>query len=146
MALNVRRIVRHIAPALLLAAVCTGASAQAYPTADIHFVTGFPPGSGADVITRYFAEKTAPARRHATSSSKTRSAPPGRSRSNTWPARSPTATRSCSTPAARTAASMHLMKTPPVDVLKAFQIAATINRQAFMLVVDAKSPYKPSPN
>ena len=33
------------------------ASAQQYPTQDIHFVTGFPPGSGADVITRFFAEK-----------------------------------------------------------------------------------------
>ena len=37
---------------------------------------------------------------------------------------------------------MHLAKNPPVDVIKAFQIAGTINRQAFMLVVDAKSPYK----
>jgi len=37
---------------------------------------------------------------------------------------------------------MHLYKNPPVDVGKAIQIAATINRQPFMLVVDAKSPYK----
>jgi tripartite-type tricarboxylate transporter receptor subunit TctC len=37
---------------------------------------------------------------------------------------------------------MHLAKNPPVDVIKAFQIAGTINRQAFMLVVDAKSSYK----
>jgi tripartite-type tricarboxylate transporter receptor subunit TctC len=41
-----------------------------------------------------------------------------------------------------TAAQMHLFKTPPVDVIKSFQIAATLNRQAFMIVVDAKSPYK----
>jgi tripartite-type tricarboxylate transporter receptor subunit TctC len=41
-----------------------------------------------------------------------------------------------------TAASMHLLKKPPVDAIKAFEIAGTINRQAFMLVVDAKSPYK----
>src|SRR5262245_43457276 len=34
------------------------ARAQSWPSQDIHFVTGFPPGSGADVITRYFAEKT----------------------------------------------------------------------------------------
>ena len=60
MALNVRRVVHHIAPALLLAALCTGAYAQSYPSADIHFVTGFPPGSGADVITRFFAEKLRP--------------------------------------------------------------------------------------
>jgi tripartite-type tricarboxylate transporter receptor subunit TctC len=37
---------------------------------------------------------------------------------------------------------MHLYKKPPVDVGKAITIAATINRQPFMLVVDAKSPYK----
>jgi tripartite-type tricarboxylate transporter receptor subunit TctC len=37
---------------------------------------------------------------------------------------------------------MHLLKNPPVDVLKSFQIAATINRQAFMMVVDAKGPYR----
>jgi tripartite-type tricarboxylate transporter receptor subunit TctC len=37
---------------------------------------------------------------------------------------------------------MYLYKNPPVNVLKAFQIAATINRQAFMLVVDVNSPYK----
>jgi tripartite-type tricarboxylate transporter receptor subunit TctC len=30
---------------------------------------------------------------------------------------------------------------PPVDVIKAFRLAATINRQAFMLTVDAKAPY-----
>ncbi|HVG50740.1 MAG TPA: tripartite tricarboxylate transporter substrate-binding protein, partial [Xanthobacteraceae bacterium] len=41
-----------------------------------------------------------------------------------------------------TAASMHLLKKPPVDAIKSFEIAGTINRQAFMLVVDAKSPYK----
>jgi tripartite-type tricarboxylate transporter receptor subunit TctC len=34
------------------------------------------------------------------------------------------------------------LKNPPVDVLKSFQIAATINRQAFMMVVDAKGPYQ----
>jgi len=40
------------------------------------------------------------------------------------------------------AASMSLFKRPPVDVTKTIQLAATINRQAFMIVVDARSPYK----
>ena len=40
------------------------------------------------------------------------------------------------------AANQHLFKKPPVDAGKAIQIAASINRQPFMLVVDAKSPYK----
>jgi tripartite-type tricarboxylate transporter receptor subunit TctC len=40
------------------------------------------------------------------------------------------------------AASMHLFKNPPVDVGKALKVAATTSNLAFMLVVDAKSPYK----
>src|SRR4029078_13209897 len=35
-------------------------SAQQFPTQDIHFFCGFPPGSGADVLVRYFAEKVRP--------------------------------------------------------------------------------------
>ena len=38
------------------------------------------------------------------------------------------------------AANQHLFKKPPIDAAKAIQIAASINRQPFMLVVDAKSP------
>jgi len=40
------------------------------------------------------------------------------------------------------AANVHIFKKPPVDVSKTILIAATINRQPFMMVVDAKSPYK----
>src|SRR5690606_26670841 len=41
------------------------------------------------------------------------------------------------------AANVSMFKKPVfADVGKAFQVAATINRQPFMLVVDAKSPYK----
>src|SRR5262249_16580985 len=34
--------------------------AQQYPTQDIHFICAFPPGSGADVLVRYFADKVRP--------------------------------------------------------------------------------------
>ena len=37
-----------------------GRSAQDYPSQDIHLICGFPAGSGADVIVRYFAEKLRP--------------------------------------------------------------------------------------
>src|SRR4029453_9522752 len=40
------------------------------------------------------------------------------------------------------AANQHLLKKPSIDAAKALQVAASINRQPFMLVVDAKSPYK----
>jgi tripartite-type tricarboxylate transporter receptor subunit TctC len=39
-------------------------------------------------------------------------------------------------------ANMHLYKNPPVDAGKEFQVAATINRQAFMMVVDPSSKFK----
>src|ERR1043165_6660566 len=53
----------RLAPLALAAAlslVAGGASAQQYPAQDIHFICGFPPGSGADVLVRYFAEKVRP--------------------------------------------------------------------------------------
>ena len=40
------------------------------------------------------------------------------------------------------AGNMHLIKKPPFDAAKAIQVAATINKQAFMLAVDAKRPWK----
>src|SRR5262249_48679707 len=40
------------------------------------------------------------------------------------------------------AANQSLFRKPPVDVAKAIKVVATINRQPWMLVVDAKSPYK----
>jgi tripartite-type tricarboxylate transporter receptor subunit TctC len=129
------------AVAVALLAFCPGAQAQQYPTQDIHFVTGFPPGSGADVITRYFAEKLRPfAGRNILVENKVGAAG---AISIEYAAKSkPDGHTILLNAGSATAASMHLLKSPPVDVLKAFQIAATINRQAFMLVVDAKSPYK----
>ena len=53
------------ATSALTAAAATGlarpALAQAYPSQDIHFVCGFPAGSGADIIVRFFADKIRPA-------------------------------------------------------------------------------------
>ena len=52
----------HTAGAVTLASA-TGmrsAYAQDYPSQDIHVVCAFPPGSGADVLVRYFAEKLRP--------------------------------------------------------------------------------------
>ncbi len=140
MSLTLRRIVFRAAAALLLAALSLPAHAQSYPNADIHFVTGFPPGSGADVITRFFAEKLRPvAGRTILVENKVGASG---AISIEYVARSkPDGYTILFNAGSATAASMHLMRAPPVDVLKAFQIAATINRQAFMLVVDAKSPY-----
>src|SRR5690554_2217760 len=44
----------------VLAMAATDARAQQYPERDIHFICAFPPGSGADLLVRYFAEKLRP--------------------------------------------------------------------------------------
>jgi len=55
---------RSIAPAATLAVTLGMAPmtawAQQYPNQDIHFICAFPPGSGADVLVRYFGEKVRP--------------------------------------------------------------------------------------
>ena len=118
-----------------------GAYAQAYPSQDLRFVCAFPAGSGADVLVRFFAEKLRPvvnrtilvenkvgAGGHIATEYVARSKPDGY-----------TIYVFAGTGVAAMAA---MFKKPPVDVAKSIQIAATINRQPFMLVVDAKSPYK----
>jgi tripartite-type tricarboxylate transporter receptor subunit TctC len=57
-----------ISAAVLSALLIAGGSATAraqqkypdkYPSQDVHFICGFPPGSGADILVRHFAEKIA---------------------------------------------------------------------------------------
>ncbi|MGB8487443.1 MAG: tripartite tricarboxylate transporter substrate-binding protein, partial [Xanthobacteraceae bacterium] len=56
---------RLAAVALLTLALCPAASfAQTYPSQDIHLISAFPPGSGADVLVRSFAEKLRPLAGH----------------------------------------------------------------------------------
>lgn len=117
------------------------ARAQDYPNQDLHFITGFPPGSGADVLTRFFSEKLrALINRNIIVENKV-----GASGSIAveYVARSkPDGYTFLLNAGSGTAAGMHLVKNPPVDVVKAFQIAATLNRQAFMLTVATDAPYK----
>ena len=104
-------------------------------------IVGFPAGSGADIFVRYFAEKLRPiagrtiivenkvgANSNVATEFVARSKPDGHV---LYPFAGTTV-----------AASMHLFKNPPVDVGKALKVAATTSNLAFMLVVDAKSPYK----
>jgi tripartite-type tricarboxylate transporter receptor subunit TctC len=129
--------------ALLLTVLPGAAMAQpdAFPSQDIRVLCAFPAGSGADVIVRYLAEKLRPlARRTVIVENKpgaggniaaeamVRSKPDGHTifihTGNT------------------VAGNMHLIKRPPFDASKAVQVVATINRQAFMLTVDAKRPWR----
>jgi tripartite-type tricarboxylate transporter receptor subunit TctC len=118
----------------------SGARADDYPSQDIHMICGFPPGSGADIFVRYFGEKLRPiagrtvivenkvgANSNIATEYVARSKPDGYT---LYPFAGTTV-----------AATMALFKNPPVDVGKSITVAATTSNLAFMLVVDAKSPY-----
>jgi tripartite-type tricarboxylate transporter receptor subunit TctC len=131
----------RIALALILSLISFTPHAQTYPSQDIHLISAFPPGSGADVLVRYFAEKLRPiAGRTVLVENK---AGAGGNIATEYVARSKPDGHTIFVHAGNTLASnYHLIRNNPVDAGKQIQIAATINRQAFMLVVDAKGPYK----
>ena len=118
-----------------------GVSAQQYPAQDIHFICAFPAGSGADVIVRYYAEKIRPltgkaiivenkpgAGGHIALEYVSRAKPDGYT--------------VFVHAGSGVAASMSLLKNPAVDVAKQIQVAGTINRQPYMIIVPSTSPHK----
>jgi tripartite-type tricarboxylate transporter receptor subunit TctC len=131
--------------AMLLAAalsvVPAGAGAQEYPSQDIRFVCAFPAGSGADVIVRYFAERMrAVVKRTIIVENKPGA---GGNIAAEYMVRSKPDGHTIFIHAGNTVAgNMHLIKKPPFDAAKAIQVVATINKQAFMLAVEAKRPWK----
>ena len=142
-----RRGLRFATPVIALVIVASAtltAKAEDYPSQDFHFVTSFPPGSGADVLTRFFAEKVR-ALTGRTVIVENKAGASGAIAVGYAARAKPDGYTMYLSAGSGTAAQMHLFKVPPVDVLKAFQLAATINRQAFMLTVDAKSPYTSVP-
>jgi tripartite-type tricarboxylate transporter receptor subunit TctC len=135
---------RLVLPAFLLlaaAAAPQAAQAQNYPSQDIRFICAFPAGSGADVIVRYFAEKVRHiANRTIIVENKTGAAG---NIAATYTARSKPDGHTVYVHAgSATAANMHLFKKPPVDAAKDLAVVATINKQPFMVMVPANSPYK----
>jgi tripartite-type tricarboxylate transporter receptor subunit TctC len=139
--LGLRSVGLGLALAAGLAAMPGHARAQEYPSQDIRLVCAFPPGSGADVLVRYFADKLRPiANRTVIVENK---AGAGGNIAQEYVAKSkPDGYTIFVHAATAVAANQHLFRKPPVDAAKAFQVAATINRQPWMLLVDAKSPYK----
>jgi tripartite-type tricarboxylate transporter receptor subunit TctC len=130
----------------LLAAVCavapTGAVADDYPNQDIHVICAFPPGSGADVLVRYFAEKIRPLTGR-TVIVENKSGAGGNIAQEYVGRAKPDGYTIFIHAGSGVAANQWMFKKPVFpEIGKVIQVAATINRQPFMMVVDAKSPYK----
>jgi len=121
-----------------LCASCGNLAAQSYPSQDIHYVVGYPPGSGADVLVRFFAEKLRPlSGQNVVIDNK-----PGAQNAiaTEYVARAKPDGYTLLSAGSGAASAMHLLAKPPVDVTKAFQVAATMGRQGFMVLVDARKP------
>ena len=118
-----------------------GAFAQAYPNQDIRLVCAFPAGSGADVLVRYFADKL---RQHVKQNVivETKVGAGGWVAIEHVARSKPDGHTMLLLGANAVAATMSLFKSPSIDVGKAIEVAATINRQPFMLVVSWDSPHK----
>ena len=128
--------------AAALAIMPAGVQAQNFPAQDIHVICAFPPGSGADVLVRFFAEKLRTASgRNIIVENKSGA---GGNIAQEYVGRSkPDGYTVFIHAGSAIAANVSLFRTPIFpDVDKAFQMAATINRQPFMMVVDSKSSYK----
>jgi len=139
------RCVRRIGAAALTLAtavsLATLTRAETYPSQDIHFICAFPAGSGADVLVRYVAEKIRPL------SSKpiiveNKVGNVGMIAAEYVARAKPDGYTVYVHAASTVAGSMWLMKKPPVDAARDFQLVGTINKQPFMLAVPAQSPYK----
>ena len=131
----------------LLTATFVTASAVAqekYPSKEIRFISAFPPGSGADTMVRFFADKIGKKTGHViivenrpggggilALTVTARAAPDGH-----------TILVSGGTAAAINA---NLLKAPPIDVGKEIRAVATVNKIPFVVAVDGRSPIKSLP-
>jgi tripartite-type tricarboxylate transporter receptor subunit TctC len=128
--------------ALPAALLLSGAAlAQDYPNKEIHFICGFPAGTGADTIVRYYAEKLRPIINRTILVENRPGA--GANIAIEYVAKSkPDGYTILVHGGSGLASNMHVYRKPPVPTVDAFQVFATINQQAFMLVVDAAKPWK----
>jgi len=132
---------RRFFPALALA-VSLGAGAQDYPAREIRSVCNFAPGSGADIIVRYYSDKLS---RLAGKPVIVENKPGAQGLLATdYVAKSkPDGYTILITPASSTLATApHIFKHIPFDPLKDFQPVTTINSLPFVVAVDAAKPYR----
>ncbi len=127
--------------AAMLALAQQPGGAQTYPAQDLHFICAYPAGSGADIFVRFYAEKLRPIiGRTILVENK-----PGAvsNIATEYVARAkPDGYTIYIQGASSIAANMHLFRNPPVDIGTAIQIAAALNKQPYMLVVDARRPWR----
>ena len=127
--------------AAMLAAPAASFAQQKYPSQDIHVICAFPPGSGADIVVRYFSEKL---REKAGGlvlvENKVGAA--GNIAAEYTARAKPDGHVIHIHAGSSIAGNYWLFKKPPIDPVKDLQIVTAINVQPFMVMVTPDSPYK----
>jgi len=112
-----------------------------YPSQDLHFICGFAAGSGADAIVRWYADRIRPMAGRTIVVENRPGA--GANIAIEYVARArPDGHTILVHGGSGLAANMHMYKKPPLESISQVQMIGGINKQAFMLVVDAKQPYQ----
>lgn len=134
---------RHLL-GMLLAGLAAGpamAQSDAYPARTLTFICAYQAGSSSDAIVRFMAEKIRPMANQTIVVENRQGANGALATEAVMRAKPDGYTIFVHSPAA-IAANDALLKTPPQNTRTALKVAATVNRQAFMLAVDTSTPYK----
>lgn len=139
------RIVNRLSRLVLLIAAIAFAGiafAQEYPVRDIRSICNFPPGSGADILVRYFSDRLAKlTERNVIVENK--AGAQGNIATDFVAKAKPDGYTIMITPASSTlAAAPHLFKQLPFDPIKDFAPVATIAKLTFVVTVDATKPIR----
>ena len=136
---------RRLFLALALAVAAPLAFPQDYPQREIRSLCNFGPGSGADILVRFYSDKLS---RLAGKPVIVENKPGanGAIATDALAKAKPDGYTILITPASSTIASApHLFKNLPFDTAKDFQAVTTIATVTFVLLVDASKPYKTVP-
>ena len=131
----------------LLFATCAAlmpfaATAQDFPTREIRAICPFGPGTGADIMVRYYAQKLSELSGK-TVITENRAGAQGLVATEALARSKPDGYTIAITPASSTlAAAAHLYKKLPFDPVKDFEPVATISTLSFALVTDPKKGFK----
>ena len=124
-----------------LAAPAASFAQQKFPSQDIHLICAFPPGSGSDVVVRYYGEKLRQ-KAGVTVLVENRPGVAGNLAAEYTVRSKPDGYTIYLHTGSALASNFWLYKKPPIDPVKDLQVVATMNIQPFMVVVANNSPYK----
>jgi tripartite-type tricarboxylate transporter receptor subunit TctC len=117
----------------------TPGHAQDFPAHPINVYVGFPPGSGADILTRFYADKMSAILKQPVLVQNKPGAN-GNIAAETVARSKPDGYSLLFGPSAAIAGGKFLYKNMPVDSLKEYTMVAPLNELGFMLAVSRKSP------